>query len=158
MRKHTLVSEAFTRDGLVDLGTGAVQLIDNQINQATGTLKLKAVYPNPSHHLWPNQFVKARVDVSVRKGALVIPSVAVQRGPDGPFVYKVKSDSTVDVARVVLGPLQAETQVIESGLAVGDEIVIEGQYKLRPGAPVDTKSPRGAADGGVSPGGFGAAK
>ncbi len=159
MQKHPLSAQAFTRDGLVDLGTGVVQLIDNQINQATGTLKLKAIFPNANHRLWPNQFLKARVQVSTRKGALVIPSVAVQRGPDGPFVYRVKGDSTVEAVRVVLGPLQGESQVIESGVAAGDEIVVEGQYKLRPGASVDTKGPRpGAGDGGPSPGGVGAAK
>lgn len=140
MAKHKLTADAFTRDGSIGLGTGEVALVDNQINQATGTLKLKAIFRNPRHTLWPNQFVKAKVLLNTRVGALVVPAVAVQRGPSGPFVYRVRPDSTVEAATVVLGPQQGDLQIIESGLAPGEPVVVDGQYKLHPGSLVDTRA------------------
>jgi membrane fusion protein, multidrug efflux system len=157
MEKHKLTADAFTRDDQAHLGTGEVALIDNQINQATGTLRLKAIFPNPHHTLWPNQFVKAKVLLSMLKGALVVPAVAVQHGPNGSFVYRVKPDSTVEAATVTLGPQQGEVQIIDSGLSKGDPVVVDGQYKLHVGSLVDAKEAPakggGASDGGASGGG-----
>jgi multidrug efflux system membrane fusion protein len=138
MAQHPLTAQALSRDGRNDLGTGEVSLVDNLINPTAGTLKLKAVFPNPKRALWPNLFVKVRVQLSTRKGALVVPISAVQNGPNGTFVYLVKPDQTVE-ARPVTVTNSGDSAVIEDGLRVGEVVVSEGQFKLRPGVRVDTK-------------------
>lgn len=159
MVAHKLTAEAFTRDGLVDLGRGEVTLVDNQINQTTGTIRLKAIFSNSKHSLWPNQFVKVRLLVSTRKDALVIPSVAVQRGPSGAYVYLVKADQTVEARPLTLGPSQADLVIVESGLAAGDRVVVDGQYKLHQGSLVGPReSQRPGALGGAEDGGLGGAR
>src|SRR5260370_19517024 len=102
MAQHPLTAQALSRDGRNDLGTGEVSLVDNLINPTAGTLKLKAVFPNPKRALWPNLFVKGRVQLSTRKGALVVPISAVQNGPNGTLVYLVKPDQTVEARPVTL--------------------------------------------------------
>ena len=90
--KGTPHVSALSRDGSAELGAGDLTVVDNQINQQTATLKLKAVMANPDKKLWPNQFVKARLLLDVKKGALVVPSTAIQRGPKGTFVYLVDAE------------------------------------------------------------------
>jgi multidrug efflux system membrane fusion protein len=163
MENHKLTADAFTRDGRVNLGTGEVALVDNQINQTTGTLRIKAIFPNPHRALWPNQFVKTSLLLDTRKNALVIPTVAVQRGQQGTFVYRVKSDSTVEARPLTLGPSHDDLTVAESGLNEGDVVVVDGQYKLHVGSLVTardvTDRKDGASDGGGSVGGaFGGAQ
>jgi len=92
LAKGALAVEAVSRDGGQLIAKGELALIDNQINQATATMRLKAIFPNPEHHLWPNQFVKTRLLLDVRKGAMVIPAVAVQSGPQGAFLYVAGGD------------------------------------------------------------------
>jgi multidrug efflux system membrane fusion protein len=135
--------EALSRDGDKPLGEGKLKVIDNTINQQTATLKLKAVFDNPKHLLWPNQFVKARLKLSTRAGVLVVPAAVVQHGPQGTFAYVVKPDSTVDMHPVTVTAIQGDVAVIASGLAEGDAVVVDGQAQLRPGAKVATK-PAGA--------------
>ena len=150
MENHKLTADAFTRDGRVNLGTGDVTLVDNQINQTTGTLRIKAIFPNPHRALWPNQFVKTSVLLTTRKGALVIPTVAIQRGPQGTFVYRVKSDSTVEARNCTLGNSHDDLTIIERGLGEGDQVVVDGQYKLHVGSLVaarDVTDQRGAIAG-----------
>jgi multidrug efflux system membrane fusion protein len=130
---------AVSRDGDKPLGEGKLTVIDNEINQQTATLKLKAVFDNPKHLLWPNQFVKARLQLSTRKDALVVPAAVVQHGPNGTFAYVVAKDSTVVNQPVTLTAIQGDIAVIGSGLAVDDEVVVDGQAQLRPGAKVVTK-------------------
>ncbi len=125
--------DAQNRDGSQTLATGRLELIDNQINQGTATMRLKAIFPNPQRTLWPNQFVKARVRLTVRKGALVIPAVAVQRGPQGAFVYVAHGDRA-EVRNLVVERIQGEDALVAKGLAAGDKVVREGQSQLRPGA------------------------
>src|SRR5207302_11394216 len=108
MELGTLSVEAWSRDGNTKLATGELLLNDNQINQNTATMRLKATFANPQRVLWPNQFVKARLLVSVRKGALVIAATAVQRGPDGTFVYVVGPDDTVQARTVEVDPTQGD--------------------------------------------------
>ena len=132
MNAGQLTVKALSRDGETDLGTGKLLLIDNQINQTTGTIRLKATMPNPNHSLWPNQFVKARLMLELRKDALTIPAVAVQRGPQGTFVYVVKSDSTAEMRAITVDSQQDDTTIIAKGLSAGEQVVIDGQYKLRP--------------------------
>src|SRR5262249_37789577 len=127
MAQHTLVSEAFTRDGRSQLGTGQVALVDNQINPTAGTLKLKAIFANPNHSMWPNQFVKVRVLLTTRKDALVVPATAIQNGPNGTFVYVVKPDQTVEARKVVAAGNNGDLAVVESGVALGELLVSEGQ-------------------------------
>jgi multidrug efflux system membrane fusion protein len=144
MAKGPLTAHAYSRDGKTDYGEGKVALVDNQINQATGTLRLKAIFPNPDHRMWPNQFVRVRVELSVIKDALVVPAAVVQRGPNGAFAYVVKSDDTVENRPIQVGVTQEDQAQITSGLSAGELVVTDGQYKLRPGARVAYKKPDGS--------------
>jgi multidrug efflux system membrane fusion protein len=150
MSQHSLTARAFSRDGQNDLGSGEVSLVDNQINPTAGTLRLKAVFPNPNRALWPNQFVKVRVLLSTRKGALVAPASAIQNGPNGTFVYVVKPDQTVE-ARPVTATTTGDTAVVDAGLTVGEVVVSEGQFKLRPGIRVDAKGASGSPENRQAP-------
>lgn len=143
MSQGALEVEAFSRDGVTKLGTGTVTLIDNQIDPATATMKLKAELPNAAKHLWPNQFVKARLLLKSEKGVLVIPATAVQRGPRGTFVYVVGSDQTATTKPIEMRLLQGEDAVVQ-GLGVGETVIIEGQTQLKPGSKVSPK-PRAAS-------------
>ena len=129
---------AFDRAGKVQLATGTLLTVDNQIDPATGTVKLKAQFANDDLSLFPNQFVNVRLLVDVKKGATVISSAAVQRGTPGTFVYTVNPETkVVSVRRVRLGPTQGETVSIEEGLAPGTLVVVDGADKLREGAVVE---------------------
>lgn len=136
MQKNKLVAEATSRNGQDALGSGEVQLIDNQINATTGTMRLKAVFANPNHTLWPNQFVKIRVRLTTLKGAVVVPAATIQRGPQGTFAYVVQQDQTVEMRPVEVNTLQGDSAVIGKGLKVGEQVVTDGQYQLRPGSKV----------------------
>ncbi|MEO7328502.1 MAG: efflux RND transporter periplasmic adaptor subunit [Minicystis sp.] len=152
MNKGPLTVEAQSRDGDAMLGKGAVTLVDNQINQATATIRLKATFANGDHALWPNQFVKVRLLLSTRRDALVVPAAVVQRGPQGTFAYVVGPDQRAMVRPVTVDTLEGDFAVIGKGLEVGEQVVSEGQYQLRPGARVVLKSmesapPRGPGSG-----------
>jgi multidrug efflux system membrane fusion protein len=138
MHKQTtpLAVEAWSRDGATKLGTGKLLLVDNQINQSTATLRLKAVLPNPQRTLWPNQFVKAKLHLETVQNALVVPSAAVQRGPDGTFAYVVGADQTVQPRPVEVSLTQGELAIIGKGLDAGDQVVTDGQNQLRAGSKV----------------------
>ncbi len=128
--------EAMSRDGSKELDRGTVTLVDNQIDQTTGTIRLKAVFPNPQNKLWPGQYMDARVLVRMDKGALTIPSAAVQRGPDGMFTYVVKSDSTVEMRPLKVGEESGSVMVVQGGISEGEKVVTSNQYRLQPGAHV----------------------
>jgi multidrug efflux system membrane fusion protein len=134
---EAIVVEAWDRDLKARLATGRLVTVDNQIDTATGTVKLKAEIANDDLALFPNQFVNVRMLLQTLPDALLIPSAAVQRGAPGTFVYVVKDDRTVAVAPVKLGPVQGELTTVASGLAPGDVVVIDGADKLREGAKVD---------------------
>ena len=136
MHQGELTVEAFSRDGSQKLGEGKLAVIDNQINQATATAKLKAIFPNPDNRLWPNQFVKARLRLTTKKNALTMPAAVVQQGPHGPFAYVVQADSTAAMKPVQIELIQGETAIIASGLSAGDQVVVDGQAQLRPGTKV----------------------
>ncbi len=131
--------EAWSRDGSLRLGLGELLLLDNQINQGTATLRLKAVFPNPKRQLWPNQFVKARLLLSTLQNALVVPAVAVQRGPKGTFVYVVSEDSTATPRPVEVELITGDQAVLQKGVKAGEQLVVEGQNQLRPGAKVSAR-------------------
>jgi multidrug efflux system membrane fusion protein len=141
--KGPLSVEAWDRGGLAKLGVGRLTVIDNQINPGTGTMRLKAEFPNPDLRLWPAQFVKARLLLQTRTGAIVTPTPAIQRGPSGAFVYVVNRDNTVAVRNVSIDLIQGPLAVVTQGLQVGEQVVTDGQNQLRPGAKVDPR-PAGA--------------
>ena len=122
--------------------TGALQVVDNQIDTATGTFKLRAIFANPNSTLWPGQFVNVRLRVRTVQGGLVIPAQAVQRGPDGDFVYKLQPDQTVAMQPVHVAGEVGDSQVmVSSGLNDGDQVVTEGQFRLKPGSKVKALKP-----------------
>jgi len=128
--------EAYDRAQRQQLSTGSLLTLDNEIDQTTGTVRLKAVFPNADNHLFPNQFVNARLQLDVKHGATVAPTVAIQRSPRGPFVYVVKSDQTVEARPVTLGVTDGDDVAIDTGLSVGEPVVVDGADRLRDGSPV----------------------
>ncbi|HEX8793228.1 MAG TPA: efflux RND transporter periplasmic adaptor subunit [Polyangiaceae bacterium] len=137
--------EALSRDGDKPLGKGTLSVVDNEINQQTATIRLKAIFDNPQSMLWPNQFVKARLHLQTRQNAIVIPAAAVQHGPNGTFAYVVGADQTAQVKPLDVLATQGDLAVIKSGVAPGDHVVIEGQAQIRPGAHVSPKPAASAA-------------
>lgn len=122
--------------------TGELELIDNQIDQATGTIKLKAVMANADRRLWPGGFVSVRLLLTIRQGGLVIPATAVQRGPQGPYVFVVKPDRTADMRPVKVAAVESDLALIETGLEEGEQVVSEGIAKLAQGSRVSTGDDR----------------
>ncbi|HEV3193670.1 MAG TPA: efflux RND transporter periplasmic adaptor subunit, partial [Polyangiaceae bacterium] len=127
MAKGTLSVQVRSRDGERPLGEGSLAVIDNEINLATATIRLKAIFPNPEHLLWPNEFVKARLKLTTLERALVVPSAAVQHGPQGTFAYIVSADSTAAVRPVTVDTTQGDLAIISKGLSPNDVVVVEGQ-------------------------------
>jgi membrane fusion protein, multidrug efflux system len=119
-----------------ELDRGTVKLIDNQIDQTTGTIRLKAVFPNPKLKLWPGQFVNLRLLVRTDENALTIPAAALQRGPDGMFVYIVRPDSTVAMQPVTVANNSETTAIVTQGLEVGQQVVTSNLFRLQAGAAV----------------------
>ena len=149
---ESLTVEAFERDGKAKLATGHLQTVDNQIDTATGTVKLKAEFANADDRLFPNQFVNVRLRVETRKEALLIPLAALQRGTKGSFVYVVGPESAVSVRPVVPGPASGDVVAIEQGLAAGEQVVTDGLDKLREGAKVEVTTPGAGSKGGEGKG------
>jgi multidrug efflux system membrane fusion protein len=129
---------ALSRDDSTTLDQGTLLLVDNQIDQTTGTIRLKATFPNSNNTLWPGQFINARLLLQVRHQALTIPSTAAQRGPDGMFVYVVKPDSTVEARPLKTGVEMGSILLVESGLQEGERVVTSNQFRLQPGISVRT--------------------
>jgi multidrug efflux system membrane fusion protein len=135
----TLPVEAWSRDGSQKLAVGQLALVDNQINAATATLRLKAVFPNPQHLLWPNQFVKARLLLTTRKSALTVASTVPQRGPEGTFAYVIQEDQTVQPRTIEVETTEGDLVVIGKGLNEGEQVVADGASQLRAGAKVQPR-------------------
>jgi membrane fusion protein, multidrug efflux system len=149
--------QAWDRSQKVLLAEGELQTVDNQIDTATGTIKLRARFANDQEQLFPNQFVNIRLRVSTLEGATVIPSAAVQRGSFGTFVYAVKPDSKVTIKKVALGPAEGDRVAVTTGLDGSERIVIEGVDDLTEGAKVeiisDTAQPEAAGGDASAPAG-----
>ncbi len=135
-----LAVTAFDRADVHQLASGELGTIDNQIDTTTGTWKLRAIFPNTDDALFPNQFVNAHVLVDTLRDVLTVPTAAVQRGAPGTYVYLVRPDSTVTVRKVATGPADGERIQIVSGLAAGDQVVIDGTDRLREGARVHVQA------------------
>ncbi len=127
-------------DRTTQLGTGTILLVDNEIDQATGTIKIKSTFGNPDEKLWPGQAVSVRVTEKMIKNALTIPSPALQRGPDGFFVYVVDTNDQTEIKKVKPGPIENDYAVVEEGLSPSDKVVVTGQYRLAPGTKVTATS------------------
>ena len=140
MKNSTLLVEAYSRDDQTKLATGKLLTIDNQIDQTTGTAKLKAVFDNKDNQLWPNQFVNANLLLETRKNSTVLPTAAILRGPQGAFVYAVKTDKTVEARPVTISLTQGNTTVITSGVNPGDMVVTDGQDKLQTGSTIEPRN------------------
>jgi multidrug efflux system membrane fusion protein len=145
--QEALPVEAWSRDGSQKLATGQLALVDNQINASTATLRLKAVFPNPQHLLWPNQFVKARLLLTTRKNALTVPSTVPQRGPEGTFAYVIQDDQTVQPKPVEVETTEGDLAVIAKGLTEGQQVVADGASQLRAGAKVQPRQAGQPAQG-----------
>ena len=129
--------EAWDRENKVRLASGTLITVDNQIDPTTGTVKLKAEFPNTDGSLFSNQFVNVRMIVETRKDLTVVPAAAVQRGAQGMFVYVAKDDSTVTVRPVKVGPSEGQMTAIETGIAPGERVVVDGVDRLREGAKIE---------------------
>jgi multidrug efflux system membrane fusion protein len=127
---------------------GVVTFVDNAIDAATGTVRLKASFPNTDKRLWPGQFANITLTLTVDPDVIVVPSQAVQTGPQGPYVFVVKSDSTVETRRVVVKRTQGSDSVLASGLKPGEAVVIDGQQRLQQGTKVEVKTAARAPAGG----------
>lgn len=130
---------------------GRLTFINNAVDPKTGTIALKASFPNQDHRLWPGQFVNVVTTLRTEPNAVVVPLSAVQSGQQGPYLYVVKQDSTVELRQLELGPQIAELQVVRKGVAQGETVVTDGQMRVAPGAKVDVKQAaqaNGAAAGG----------
>ncbi len=136
-----LVVDAYNRTGQTKIATGSLLTVDNQIDQSTGTFRLKAVFQNENHELFPNQFVNVRLLLDVQKEVAIVPLVAIQRGPQGTFVYVVKEDKTAAVRPVTVGSTEGNNASIEAGLSPGELVVVDGADKLRAGSPVRVGTP-----------------
>ncbi|MGC4032075.1 MAG: efflux RND transporter periplasmic adaptor subunit [Tepidisphaeraceae bacterium] len=128
----TLVSLPVDKEGR----EGALTFLDNAVQDATGTVKLRATMPNQDLHFWPGQFVNVRLVLKTLKGAVIVPTSAAQLGQKGPYVLVVKSDSTAEMRPVTQGQTQGDSLVISTGLQPGEKVIVEGQMMVRPGAPV----------------------
>jgi multidrug efflux system membrane fusion protein len=148
MAQGKLQVTAATQDGAAQNERGVLTFVDNNVDMTTGTIKLKGTFPNTNHRLWPGQFVNVTLRLTTRPKALVVPNQAVQSGQDGTFVYVVKPDRTVAVAKVVTGPRVDQDLVIENGLSDGDTVVTEGQLRLAPGSRVAMRGEGGDGGGG----------
>jgi multidrug efflux system membrane fusion protein len=141
MQKGTLQVDVYSRDDQSKLSTGKLLTIDNLIDPTTGTAKFKAVFENPDNNLWPNQFVNVHLLLETRKDAVTAPVSAIQRGPQGTFVYLLDDNNTVQVRPVQLALTQGNTVVIASGLQAGERVVTDGQEKLQAGSRVTPQAP-----------------
>jgi len=148
MRGGELRAEAYDRDDKTKLAAGKLTTLDNQIDQTTGTIRLKAMFDNENLSLWPNQFVNVRLLLRLQKGAICVPSAALQRGVQGPFVYVVRADNRAEVRPTQVDFIEGNLTVISGGVTVGEQVVVDGQDKLQAGTKVE---PRLAKDGSSKP-------
>lgn len=145
--KAPLAVQAFADDNKTLLGNGQLTLVDNSVDQATGTIRLKAAFPNTEERLWPGQFVNLRVVLSVRKHVPTVPSQTVQQGPEGEYVYVIAKNDTAVRRPVEVAAIQDGIAVISKGLQPGERVVVDGQYRLVEGARVKIEPPRTGAAG-----------
>jgi multidrug efflux system membrane fusion protein len=150
MKSGALEVDAYSRDDQTKLGGGKLLTINNEIDQTTGTVQLKAIFDNPDNTLWPNQFVNAHLLLKKMKDAITAPASALQRGPDGNFVYTVDGQNVVQMQPVQLALTQGAISVFSSGLPAGARVVTDGQEKLQAGMKVAPQAPAHQRSGSSS--------
>jgi len=145
--KGPLQVSALNSNATEPLDEGTLAVVDNQIDTTTGTIRLKATFQNPSLKLWPGQFVNNRLLVSTRHDGLVVPASVIQRGPNGTFAYVITKDKTAEMRPVQVAQIDGGLALIDSGLQEGEQVVVDGQYKLQPGSPVQITTPNPSPNG-----------
>ncbi len=146
---HPLLTTALSQETGAELGTGELSIADNKVDPSTGTVQLKARFPNDGHTLWPGQFVNVRLTLQTLSQATVIPAAAVNQGPKGPFAYVVGPDMKASMRPLVIAATQDQVAVVKSGIKPGETVVTDGQLSLKPGAAVSVHGGgqgKGAAD------------
>ena len=143
MAERKLAVRAGPQDSPEDEETGVLTFIDNSVDTTTGTIKLKGTFPNTDHKLWPGQFVRVTLRLTIQPNAIVVPNQAVQTGQNGSFVYVVKQDRTVEMRPVSTGARVDQDMVVDQGLQAGETVVTEGQLRLAPGSRVVVRDGRG---------------
>ncbi len=131
---------AYDQNGQQAIAKGHLQVLDNQIDQTTGTAKMKAEFANKDDALWPGQFVPVKVQIDLRRDAITVPTAAIQRGPNGLYVWVVRQDERVAITPITAGPAYESVTIAEKGLAEGDQVVTSGQYRLQPGLKVQVET------------------
>jgi multidrug efflux system membrane fusion protein len=147
-QSQPLAVHAFRRDSDKVVGTGKLTLVNNQVDTNTGTVQLKGTFPNAAHALWPGQYVNIRLVLGQRKGTFTVPAAAVQRSQSGTYAYVVDGDSIARSQPITVAQIQDGIAVIEQGLAAGQRVVVDGQYKLKPGIKVAEASAPPKVDAG----------
>jgi multidrug efflux system membrane fusion protein len=137
MAKGPLTVLAYSHDDKIKLDEGKLVLVNNEILQTTGTVQLKAEFPNAAHMLWPGELINTRLLLETRHNGLTIAASAVQQGPTGPYVYMIGPDQTVQMRAVTVAQISEGQALIDSGLKSNDNVVVEGQYRLQPGSLVE---------------------
>jgi membrane fusion protein, multidrug efflux system len=140
-----LAVEAYDRDDITKIATGKLLTIDNQIDTTTGTYKLKSVFDNEKNSLFPNQFVNIHLLVDTKRNVTVVPTTAIQRGPQGTYVYLTGKDNTVKIQPVTISLTSGNSVGIASGLQPGDVVVVDGQDKLQDGSKIEARTPTGGS-------------
>jgi multidrug efflux system membrane fusion protein len=152
LQRGAVAVTALSRDDTEELDQGSIALIDNQIDQTTGTIRIKATFPNKHRKLWPGEFVNMRALVETRRQALVIPATALQRGPDGVFTYVVQPNSTISMVPLTVGEQRGDFVMVDKGLTAGEKVVSSNQYRLQPGSLIRANTPAAATHPPPGPG------
>jgi multidrug efflux system membrane fusion protein len=146
MAKGALTVLAYSQDDTIKLDEGKLTLVDNEILQTTGTVRLKAAFPNTAHRLWPGELIDVWLLLDTRHNGLTVPASAVQQGQQGAFTYVINSDNTVQVRPIKVSQIMSGQALIDSGLAANEQVVVDGQYKLQAGSHVRILHGKAAAE------------
>jgi multidrug efflux system membrane fusion protein len=149
--KGTLPVFALDRNNNKQVAQGTLSVIDNQIDTTTGTIRLKATFPNEDLRLWPGQYTNVRLQVSVLKDAVTVPASAVQRGPAGTYAYLISPEATAELRPVTVSRFEDGIALIEKGLTPGDKVVVDGHFRIQPGARVKSSEAKTSGGGGSGP-------
>ena len=134
--KAPLTVLAYNQDNTIKLDEGTLALVNNQIVQTTGSIQLKATFPNKTHRLWPGELVNARLLLDTRHDGLTVPASVVQQGPNGAYAYVINPDTSVEVRPIKVAQISEGQALIDSGLKANEQVVVDGQYKLQAGTRV----------------------
>jgi multidrug efflux system membrane fusion protein len=146
MANGPLTVLAYSQDDTIKLDEGKLTLVDNEILQTTGTIRLKAAFPNTAHRLWPGELIDVWLLLDTRHNGLTVPASAVQQGQQGAFTYVINSDNTVQVRPIKVSQIMSGQALIDSGLAANEQVVVDGQYKLQAGSHVRILHGKAAAE------------